>query len=303
VVNTLERTFHARIPRFVSLGVVYVGLTGAIVMTMIPLSSRVSDEAAALASRLPDALKGDPLANLPIPRWLEQYRPEITQYLHARMLDLGNAAGPMLTSASGHILTGIGAALTAVLIPILGFFFLKDGMMIRGVIVESFARPRQPLINSLLLDLHVLLAQYIRALVFLSLATFVSYSIFLALAGIAFPVLLAGVAALLEFIPALGPFAGGVAIVVVCAVTGSPHVLMAGVFLVLYRLFQDYVLNPYLMSQGVELHPLLVLFGVLAGEQLGGIPGMFFSVPVMAALRLVLVRLRRAHLDSHSHSH
>jgi predicted PurR-regulated permease PerM len=298
VVNTLERTFHARIPRVVSLGVVYVGLTGAIALSMIPLGSRISDEAAALASRLPDALKGDPLANLPIPHWLEQWRPEITQYVHARLLDLGNAAGPMLTAASGHILTGIGAALTAVLIPILGFFFLKDGMMIRGVIVESFARPRQPLINSLLLDLHLLLAQYIRALVLLSLATFTSYSIFLAIAGIAFPVLLAGVAAVLEFIPALGPFAGGVTIVVVCAVTGSPHVLMAAVFLVLYRLFQDYVLNPYLMSQGVELHPLLVLFGVLAGEQLGGIPGMFFSVPIMAAIRLILARLRRAHIDA-----
>jgi predicted PurR-regulated permease PerM len=43
----------------------------------------------------------------------------------------------------------------------------------------------------------------------------------------------------------------------------------------------------------VELHPLLVLFGVLAGEELLGVPGMFFSVPAMAALRLILIRLRR----------
>jgi predicted PurR-regulated permease PerM len=170
--------------------------------------------------------------------------------------------------------------------------------MIRAAIVESFARQRQQLVNSLLLDLHVLLAQYIRALVLLSLATFASYSIFLALAGVAFPVLLAGIAAVLEFIPALGPLAGGITIVVVCAVTGYPHVPTVIIFLVIYRLFQDYVLNPYLMSQGIELHPLWVLFGVLAGEQLGGIPGMFFSVPIMAALRLILVRLRRGHLES-----
>jgi predicted PurR-regulated permease PerM len=49
-----------------------------------------------------------------------------------------------------------------------------------------------------------------------------------------------------------------------------------------------------LMSSGVAIHPLLVLFGVLAGEQVAGIPGMFFSVPVMAALRVVLVRVRKA---------
>ena len=65
------------------------------------------------------------------------------------------------------------------------------------------------------------------------------------------------------------------------------------IFLAVYRVFQDYVLSPYLMSSGVEIHPLLVLFGVLAGEQIGGVPGMFFSVPIMAALRVIFVRLRR----------
>jgi predicted PurR-regulated permease PerM len=42
----------------------------------------------------------------------------------------------------------------------------------------------------------------------------------------------------------------------------------------------------------VEVHPVLVLLGVIAGEQLGGIPGMFFSVPAIAALRVILSRVR-----------
>jgi predicted PurR-regulated permease PerM len=50
------------------------------------------------------------------------------------------------------------------------------------------------------------------------------------------------------------------------------------------------------MSSGVEVDPLLVLFGVLAGEQIAGVPGMFFSVPVIAALRVLYVRLRRQRL-------
>jgi predicted PurR-regulated permease PerM len=106
-------------------------------------------------------------------------------------------------------------------------------------------------------------------------------------------VLLAGFAALLEFIPAVGPFVGGLTIVTVTAFAGYPHVLALVVFLCVYRIFQDYVLNPHLMSAGVNIHPMLVLFGVLAGEQIAGIPGMFFSVPAMAALRLILLRLRR----------
>jgi predicted PurR-regulated permease PerM len=49
------------------------------------------------------------------------------------------------------------------------------------------------------------------------------------------------------------------------------------------------------MSAGVEVHPLLVLLGVLAGERIGGVPGMFFSVPVIAILKAVYVRLKMEH--------
>jgi predicted PurR-regulated permease PerM len=90
----------------------------------------------------------------------------------------------------------------------------------------------------------------------------------------------------------VGPFVGAVTVLVVTGVAGYPHLIALVVFLAIYRLFQDYVLSPALMGAGVQLHPMLVLFGVLAGEQLAGIPGMFFSVPVMAALRLIYVRLR-----------
>jgi predicted PurR-regulated permease PerM len=80
-------------------------------------------------------------------------------------------------------------------------------------------------------------------------------------------------------------------ILIVTAVTGSGGLLWILIFFACYRVFQDYMLNPYLMSAGVEIHPLLVLFGVLAGERLAGIPGMFFSIPVIAILKVVYAHL------------
>ena len=65
-------------------------------------------------------------------------------------------------------------------------------------------------------------------------------------------------------------------------------------FIAAYRLFQDYVVNPYLMSEGVEVSPLMVIVGLLAGDQLGGVVGIFLSVPVMAAIKIVFVRARAA---------
>ena len=295
IVSFFERRFPARFPRVVSLGLVYVLLIAVLVAASIPLVSRISQEAATLTAKLPDALKSDPLERLPFPGWLEPFRPQVTAFVHDRISDYGETIGPKLAEAGSSLIRGIGSLLGVILVPILSFFFLKDGAAIRAGIVESFDPRRRKLVSDIFSDTHELLAQYIRALVLLALATFTFYSIFLAVIGGPYPVLLAGIAAMLEFIPAVGPLIGGITIVITAAATGYGHLLVVVLFLVVYRIFQDYVLNPYLMSAGVELHPMLVLFGVLAGEQLLGIPGMFFSVPAMATLRLILIRLRKRH--------
>jgi predicted PurR-regulated permease PerM len=225
-------------------------------------------------------------------------RPELNAFVQQRLAELGQAVGPMLSEAGTHILTGLGAVVSAVLIPIIAFFLLKDGGSIRDTIVESFDGERREVAQDIFSDIHHLLAEYIRALVLLALSAFAFYGTFLSASGAPYPVLLAGFAATLEFIPAVGPFVGAATILLVTGFAGYSHLLALFIFLILYRIFQDYVLSPYLMSAGVKIHPLMVLFGVLAGEQLAGIPGMFFSVPVMAALRLILLRLRRRHVGT-----
>ena len=69
--------------------------------------------------------------------------------------------------------------------------------------------------------------------------------------------------------------------------------LFRSLFWVLFRMVQDYAISPYLMGKGVQLNPMLVLFGVLAGDRIAGVLGMFLSVPVLAILRVMFVRLRR----------
>jgi predicted PurR-regulated permease PerM len=143
-------------------------------------------------------------------------------------------------------------------------------------------------------DIHEVLRNYMRTLIILAVASFAAWAIFLSVMGEQYELLLAGAAGVLEFLPVVGPAASLVIILLVCGIAGTGGLLWILAFWALYRVFQDYVLNPYLMSSGVELHPLLVLFGVLAGEKIGGIPGMFFSVPVLAIARVVLRHLRAA---------
>ena len=294
VVDLAERFAPRRVPRTAVLVLVFGILVAALVAATIPLGSRIGEQAALLASRLPAAMEQqDPLGHVPIPAWLEPIRPRLTTLIRERFKDLDQQVLPLLSEAGAHILSGIGNLLSVILIPILSFFFIKDGAAMREAVIDSVDPRQRGLVDDIFSDLHLLLAQYIRALVLLSIAALLFYFGFLSMAGVPYAILLAGIAAILELIPVAGPLVAAVMIVLVAAFTGYPHLLWIVLFLVVYRMFQDYVLNPYLMSSGVKIHPLLVLLGVLAGEELAGVPGMFFSVPVMAALRMILLRLRK----------
>jgi predicted PurR-regulated permease PerM len=295
VVELVHRAFPRSISRGVALGIVYLALMGVLGAAFFFIGSAIGEEAASLASKLPDAIREDALGRLPLPTWLEPARDRVNQQIQNGMENLEKDVLPVLSGAGRQILTGLGSALSLILVPILSFYFLKDGRVFRGAIVELFDPRSQVMVNEILVDLHDLLAQYIRALVLLSAATFVSHAAALSALGVPYAILLAGIAAMLEFIPVVGPLSGVITILLVSAFSGYSHLLWLMAFLGVYRIFQDYVLNPYLMSAGVEIHPALVLFGVAAGEQVAGIPGMFFSVPLMAALRVVLIRIRKQH--------
>lgn len=282
-----------RYPRTVALSIVYVVAIGIAVAVIIPVGAAAGEQAAALAGGLPAALQDDPLARLPLPVWLEDLRPRLTETLREQLEGLDETVVPALRRIGQGILSGLGNVLAVVLIPILSFFILKDGPELHRMIVEAAPGDRQAVVEDILLDLHQLLAQYMRALAVLAAFVFVAYGLFLMLAGVPYAVLLASVAGVLEFVPVVGPLVGSITILLVAGLSGYSNLLVIVIFLIVFRLFQDYVINPQLMSAGVAIHPLLVLFGVLAGEQVAGIPGMFFSVPVMAALRIVVRRLQR----------
>jgi predicted PurR-regulated permease PerM len=120
-----------------------------------------------------------------------------------------------------------------------------------------------------------------------------AYAGFFTLIGVPYGVLLAGASALLELVPLIGPLTAAVLILGVAAISGFAHLLWLVIFLVAYRLFQDYVLNPVLISSGVQLNPLLVIFGILAGEQLGGVPGVLLAIPALGAAKILVYRLRQ----------
>ena len=296
LVGFVERVTPRQVsPRF-ALAIVYLALIGILVSLGLTLGSRLAQEANSLATRLP-ALVSNPewMQRIPLPSWLEPARDEIIQRVEDQLSSGGQQILPYIKGLGGQLVSGAKYALYFVLVPILAFFFLKDGTAIRDTVVAALVdESRRPVVDNILEDINLLLGEYIRALVLLSLASFAVHGLFLSLTGAPYAVLLAGAAGVGEFIPVVGPVAAGVIVVLVTGLSGYGHVLLYLIFWGAFRLAQDYMLSPYLMSKGVQLNPMLVLFGVLAGDQIAGVVGMFLSVPALAILRVMFVRLSRA---------
>ena len=296
VVELVQRFTPKGISPEVALAIVYLALIAAIVALTITVGSRIVEEADNLAARLPDLLKNRGWINqIPLPAWLEPVRARMVQALQTELDNGGKDILPYVKSLGGQLVSGAKYVAYVVLIPILAFFFLKDGHQMReNFLAGMVEEKRRPVVDGILEDINRLLGEYIRALVLLAVSTFVSYGIFLSVTGAPYALLLAGVSAVGEFLPVVGPAAGGAIALVVAGLAGYDHILAFAIFWIIFRMFQDYVVSPYLMGRGVELNPLLVLFGVLAGEQIAGVTGMFFSVPVIATLRVLFVRLQRS---------
>ena len=179
-----------------------------------------------------------------------------------------------------------------IIIPILSFFLLRDGHTIRESFLDLFTQSRAAA-EETLADVHALLLQYMRALLLLCCSTFTVFSLVLSLMGVPYAILLAAISFPLEFVPLVGPLAGALIVLAVSAAGGYPHLIWVAAFLALFRVFQDYVLSPALMSRGIELHPLLIIFGVFAGGEIGGVAGIFLSIPVLALTRLFYHRIHR----------
>ena len=127
---------------------------------------------------------------------------------------------------------------------------LEQRLEALGALYDKYGR--SGLENQPLADVNLLLASYMRTLVLLALSTLTAYGIFFSILGVPYAVLLAALAGMLEFIPMVGTLAASLTIVIVAAFEGA-HVIAVLIFLLAYRLFQDYILSPQLMRQGVEL--------------------------------------------------
>jgi predicted PurR-regulated permease PerM len=210
LVNLLDRALPMNRTRTLALALSYLIFVAVAVVLLAQVGARVVDQAQTLNKKFPDMLAQweapSPLASENLNSVKAQIIQTIRGELYKRTSDILHA----LPAASLRFLAVASDVIYVVIVPVLAFFFIKDGELIRSHILSLVdAGPLRAMADSLLEDIHLLLAHYMRALVLLSLCTFTAYSIFFTIIGMPFGILLAVLGMGLEFIPMIATDRGG----------------------------------------------------------------------------------------------
>lgn len=292
LIEMAERSKPARIPRMVSVSAVFVLVILVIAIAGSMFGAQIAEEASGLSQQLPKLLNINNISEkIPLPSFLQPQRARLVAFLNEQLQTSTGQAVPVAQKLGLGVVHAASNLIYLVVIPILSFLLIKEAPMLKRTLLGWLGRSSSPVWAGIIGDLDVLLAGYVRALLILSIATFVVYSTVFSLLGVPYALLLGVSAGLLEVIPFVGPLFAAALVLLVAAFSGYAHLLWLVLFIAAYRIFQDYVLNPYLMNKGLEVSPLLVIIGLLAGDQLGGVAGIFLAVPVMAAAKVVYTRL------------
>jgi predicted PurR-regulated permease PerM len=177
-----------------------------------------------------------------------------------------------------------------VLIPVVAFYLLRDWHRLVSMIDRMLPRWIEPTIAHLAHESDKVLGAFVRGQLLVMLALGIFYGAGLSLVGLSVGLLIGIVAGLLSFVPYLGFIVGfGAAIIAVLVQYGDwTHVLLVcGVFAV-GQLLEGYVLVPRLVGGKIGLHPVAVIFAVLAGGYLFGFLGVLLALPAASVIVVLL---------------
>lgn len=292
-----------RIPAAAAAAFCVIVILAALVALPVAVVPIVAGQVGKLAAFLPTAA-----ANAA--KWLGGAHPQLLQQLQmlapadvAGLVDGGQAL-QTANFAAGVFGKGLSAVLSflaaLVLTPLVAFYFIRDRAAIGGEITAFLPPARRPAICGIAADLDAVLGEFLRGQLLVMAIMAVLYFVVLHFTGVPFALAIGVIAGVLVFVPYLGFIAG----LFLASISGLGHFDGLGDFAVLWlamticTTLESMFITPYFVGERVGLHPVAVLASVLIFGELFGFVGVLISLPLAAALLVVVRHLRRRYIGS-----
>ena len=217
-----------------------------------------------------------------------------TDHLLELLREHWQSAGGIATVALGYVSRSsfvvIGMLVNIVLLPVLTFFFLRDWDLIVGRVGSLVPRDHYQTVRRLALESNAVLGGFLRGQLMVMLILGILYAVGLWIVGLDLGILIGLIGGLLTFVPYLGP----ATIIVLGSLAALvqfgdwPHLVGVAVVFSIGQVIESYWLTPKLVGDRIGLHPMAVIFAVMAGGALFGFLGMLLALPVAAVANVLL---------------
>ncbi len=305
----VDRLEGYKLPRIAAVSIVFIGFTLIAVTAMVILIPLLEKQFVTLGQKIPGYINVIQQQFIP---WLNtrfgfsvNIDPvHLQQSLSANWQQAGGFAGKIVAylTHSGAVVLAVTANL--ILIPVVAFYLLRDwdGLMahVRGLL----PRKTEPVISQLAKETDEVLGSFLRGQLLVMLSLSLIYSVGLGIVGLDVALLVGLIAGLVSFVPYLG-FIVGIVIASVAALMqfgDTTHLFYVGIVFVIGQALEGMVLTPYLVGDRIGLHPVAVIFAVLAGGQLFGFLGILLALPVAAIIAVILRYLHEQYKSSSMYS-
>jgi predicted PurR-regulated permease PerM len=315
LVSVLHR--RARLPRWLGVVVLYLAIVlGAVLIvrvTVPPLVEQISN----LIKQLPSLMQTwigaleQTIANLQLlPADVRDELIKTLEEFSASLTGTGGASNKWLSELmtwllqfdiAGPVARAVSAFFAYLVIPIFVFYLLKDRPALVASIHGALPAEWRPDIRSVTTIIDRVFARWLRGQLLLGLvvgvATFIGLEA-LAVTGIApafgnFAILLALISGILELVPIIGPIISAIPIALVGATDGIQGAIAGIAVAFAVQQIENNFLVPKIQGDATDLHPSIVIAGIVIGGSIGGILGAILALPVSAAFRDVIRYLMR----------
>lgn len=294
--DPLTDRIEARLSRTWAVVIVFVFIITLVLLALLVLLPLLEKQVSHLIAKLPVYI--DRIQNIFIP-WLTGMLGGVDLGLDLESLKgmvrehWAKAAGVLGTvSKSGLAMIAVLANL--LLIPVLTFYLLRDWDILVARIHELLPRRVEPTVVRFAKESDEVLGAFLRGQLSVMAALGTLYSVGLWLVGLDFALLIGMLAGLVSFVPYLG-FMVGIVVAGVAVMLQFQDVYMllpVGLVFLVGQLLESFLLTPWLVGDKIGLHPVAVMFAVMAGGQLFGFFGILLALPIAA---VIMVMLRHSH--------
>jgi len=302
IVDKLEAK---KLSRTVSVSVVFTVLSVLGLILLLVLVPLLTSQVGALIKRLPEYLT---LLQTTIEPWLTSigFSAEvfdvstIKHALTSYWAEAGQVAGGIFSYMTRSGMAVLQWLVNLILVPVVTFYLLRDWDILVARFRELLPRRHAEKFIALSLECDDMLAAFIRGQLMVMLALASIYTMGLAMIGIELSLLLGVAAGIVSFVPYLGLIVG-IGLAGLAAFfqfhEWFPVIMVVLVFSVA-QVVEAVILTPRFVGERIGLHPVAVIFAVLAGGQLFGFTGVLLALPVAAVVMVLLRHTHQRYLDS-----